>query len=84
MLKKFWIVTNDGKDTNHAVTGKVRELLEIAGRSCILCEKDFRKKYINPLMSCKLVEVQGEGVLPTSPTIKDIIVKRIQDYALAV
>ena len=51
---------------------------------CILCEKDFRKKYINPLMSCKLVEVQGEGVLPTSPTIKDIIVKRIQDYALAV
>ena len=35
-------------------------------------------------MSCKLVEVQGEGVLPTSPTIKDIIVKRIQDYALAV
>ena len=29
MLKKFWIVTNDGKDTNHAVTEKVKELLEI-------------------------------------------------------
>jgi len=43
MLKKFWIVTNDGKDTNHAVTGKVKELLEIAGRSCILCEKVQRK-----------------------------------------
>ena len=43
MLKKFWIVTNDGKDTNHSVTGKVKELLEIAGRSCILCEKDAEK-----------------------------------------
>lgn len=45
MLKKFWIVTNDGKDTNHAVTEKVKELLEIAGRSCILCEKMQRKYY---------------------------------------
>ena len=33
------------KDTNHAVTGKKKELLEIAGRSCILCEKDAEKKY---------------------------------------
>lgn len=46
MLKKFWIVTNDGKDTNHAVTEKVKELLEIAGRSCILCEKDAEKNII--------------------------------------
>ena len=46
MLKKFWIVTNDGKDTNHAVTGKVKELLEIAGRSCILCEKDAEKNKV--------------------------------------
>ena len=46
MLKKFWIVTNDGKDTNHAVTEKVKELLEIAGRSCILCEKDAEKNKV--------------------------------------
>ena len=46
MLKKFWIVTNDGKDTNHAVTGKVKELLEIAGRNCALCEKDAEKNII--------------------------------------
>ena len=46
MLKKFWIVTNDGKDTNHAVTEKVKELLEIAGRICILCEKDAEKNII--------------------------------------
>lgn len=43
MLKKFWIVTNDGKDTNHAVTEKVKELLEIAGRSCILCSTDVSR-----------------------------------------
>ena len=46
MLKKFWIVTNDGKDTNHAVTEKVKELLEIAGRICILCEKDAEKNKV--------------------------------------
>ena len=52
MLKKFWIVTNDGKDTNHAVTGKVRELLEIAGRSCILCD----------MIDCAIV-IGGDGSL---------------------
>ena len=64
MLKKFWIVTNDGKDTNHAVTGKVRELLEIAGRSCILCEKDAEKNIIREripdMIDCAIV-IGGEG-----------------------
>ena len=59
MLKKFWIVTNDGKDTNHAVTGKVKELLEIAGRSCILCEKDAEKNIIREripdMIDCAIV-----------------------------
>ena len=66
MLKKFWIVTNDGKDTNHAVTGKVRELLEIAGRSCILCEKDAEKNIIREripdMIDCAIV-IGGDGSL---------------------
>ena len=59
MLKKFWIVTNDGKDTNHAVTEKVKELLEIAGRICILCEKDAEKNIIREripdMIDCAIV-----------------------------
>ena len=66
MLKKFWIVTNDGKDTNHAVTGKVRELLEIEGRSCILCEKDAEKNIIREripdMIDCAIV-IGGDGSL---------------------
>ena len=66
MLKKFWIVTNDGKDTNHAVTGKVKELLEIAGRSCILCEKDAEKNIIREripdMIDCAIV-IGGDGSL---------------------
>ena len=66
MLKKFWIVTNDGKDTNHAVTGKVKELLEISGRSCMLCEKDAEKNIIREripdMMGCAIV-IGGDGSL---------------------
>ena len=66
MLKKFWIVTNDGKDTNHAVTGKVKELLEISGRSCMLCEKDAEKNIIREripdMMDCAIV-IGGDGSL---------------------
>ena len=66
MLKKFWIVTNDGKDTNHAVTGKVKELLETAGRSCILCEKDAEKNIIREripdMIDCAIV-IGGDGSL---------------------
>ena len=66
MLKKFWIVTNDGKDTNHAVTGKVKELLEIAGRNCALCEKDAEKNIIREripdMIDCAIV-IGGDGSL---------------------
>ena len=66
MLKKFWIVTNDGKDTNHAVTEKVKELLEIAGRSCILCERDAEKNIIREripdMIDCAIV-IGGDGSL---------------------
>ena len=66
MLKKFWIVTNDGKDTNHAVTEKVKELLEIAGRICILCEKDAEKNIIREripdMIDCAIV-IGGDGSL---------------------
>ena len=43
MLKKFWIVTNDGKDTNHAVTEKVKELLEEA----VYCVKKMQRKILS-------------------------------------
>ena len=78
MLKKFWIVTNDGKDTNHAVTGKVRELLEIAGRSCILCEKDAEKNIIREripdMIDCAIVIGGGGGFFVMGKTVwkKDV------------
>ena len=66
MLKKFWIVKNDGKDTNHAVKVKVKELLEISGRSCMLCEKDAEKNIIREripdMMDCAIV-IGGDGSL---------------------
>ena len=61
MLKKFWIVTNDGKDTNHAVTEKVKELLEIAGRSCILCEKDAEKNKVMKIKEMTVFDVSITG-----------------------
>ena len=82
MLKKFWIVTNDGKDTNHAVTEKVKELLEIAGRSCILCEKDAEKNIIREripdMIDCAIV-IGGDGSLIGFSSLKDGSSKEIKE-----
>ena len=43
-MNRFVIVTNDGKDTDYRVTNKIKYLLEDAGKTCILCEKDANKK----------------------------------------
>ena len=45
-MDRFLIVTNDGKDTDHSVTAKVKSLLTEAGKTCILCQKDEKKNII--------------------------------------
>lgn len=45
-MEHFFIVTNDGKDTQFIVTGQVKALLESAGKVCTLCKKDADKKII--------------------------------------
>lgn len=45
-MNRFFIVTNDGKDTDFKVTNKLKQLLEDAGKTCILCKKDSDKRII--------------------------------------
>ena len=65
-MKRFLIVTNDGKDTDHKVTNKLKQLLEDAGRSCILCEKDAKKRIVRSSIpddiDCVIV-IGGDGSL---------------------
>ncbi|MGF0033467.1 NAD(+)/NADH kinase [Bariatricus sp. SGI.154] len=65
-MDRFLIVTNDGKDINRSVTNKVRALLESAGKTCILCEKDEHKRIVeNSLpeeVDCAIV-IGGDGSL---------------------
>lgn len=66
MMDRFLIVTNDGKDTEQTVTRKVTELLEAAGKVCILCRKDENKKIIKSSVpkevDCAIV-IGGDGSL---------------------
>lgn len=39
-MKRFFIVTNEGKDKSGEVTGEVVEFLEKAGSICVRCKKD--------------------------------------------
>ena len=65
-MNRFLIVTNDGKDTDYKVTNKVKQLLEDAGKSCVLCEKDAKKRIIKSSIpddiDCVLV-IGGDGSL---------------------
>ena len=65
-MKRFYIVTNDGKDTDYTVTYKIKQLLEDAGKTCILCEKDANKKIIKESIptdiDCAIV-IGGDGSL---------------------
>ena len=45
-MKHFLIVTNDGKDREYKVTDHVKNLLEQAGMTCVICEKDENKQII--------------------------------------
>lgn len=65
-MNRFFIVTNDGKDTDYKVTNKIKQLLEDAGKTCILCEKDEHKKIIKESVpvdiDCAIV-IGGDGSL---------------------
>ncbi len=65
-MNRFFVVTNDGKDKDHSVTNQVKELLVAAGKECILCEKDERKKIqrekIPKDIDCAIV-IGGDGSL---------------------
>ena len=66
MMDRFLIVTNDGKDTGKTVTGQVVELLRAAGKVCIICQKDEKKKIIRSSVpkdvDCAIV-IGGDGSL---------------------
>lgn len=63
-MEHFFIVTNDGKDTEFVVTGQVKELLEAAGKVCTLCKKDRVKRIIKEEIpqdiDCAIV-IGGDG-----------------------
>lgn len=65
-MNRFFVVTNDGKDKDHSVTNQLKELLIAAGKECILCEKDERKKIrrekIPTGIDCVIV-IGGDGSL---------------------
>ena len=65
-MERFLIVTNDGKDTDYKVTNKIKNLLENAGKSCVLCEKDKCKRIIRNSIpddiDCVIV-IGGDGSL---------------------
>lgn len=65
-MDRFYIVTNDGKDPDYIVTDHVKELLEAAGKTCMLCQKDEAKRIIKSTVpsgiDCAVV-IGGDGSL---------------------
>ena len=65
-MERFFVVTNDGKDRDGQVTGKVKKLIESRGKSCILCKKDEQKNIVPESipedMDCAVV-IGGDGSL---------------------
>ncbi len=65
-MDRFYIVTNDAKDPDYQITDQITEQLEEAGKTCILCQKDERKKIIPSTIpsdiDCAIV-VGGDGSL---------------------
>ena len=65
-MNRFLIVTNDGKDTDYKVTNKIKHLLEDAGKSCVLCEKDADKRIIKKSIPDDIdavIVIGGDGSL---------------------
>ena len=64
-MERFFVVTNEGKDKDGQVTGRVKALLEARGKSCILCEdawKDMTAYSIPKDIDCAIV-IGGDGTL---------------------
>lgn len=65
-MDRFFIVTNDGKDLDYRVTNRVKKLFSDAGKTCILCQKDEKKKIIKSAVpkdiDCAIV-IGGDGSL---------------------
>ena len=65
-MNRYLIVTNDGKDTDYSVTDQVVTLLQNAGKTCILCQKDEDKNIIMESVpdqiDCAIV-IGGDGSL---------------------
>ena len=65
-MDRFLIVTDDGKDADHIITRKVKELLETEGKKCVLCQKDEKKNIIKEAIpediECAIV-IGGDGSL---------------------
>ena len=64
-MERFFVVTNEGKDKDGQVTGRVKALLEARGKSCTLCEdvwKDMTADSMPKDIACVIV-IGGDGTL---------------------
>lgn len=65
-MDRFYIVTNDGKDSDYTVTNRVKGLLESEGKITYLCRKDAQKRIIRDSIpsdiDCAIV-IGGDGSL---------------------
>lgn len=64
-MERFFVVTNEGKDKDGRVTGYVKALLEKKGKTCILCEDEWKEMTVDSMpkdIDCALV-IGGDGTL---------------------
>lgn len=65
-MERFFVVTNDSKDKDGQVTGRVRDILEKRGKTCILSGKDahinMRAEDVPEDIDCAIV-IGGDGTL---------------------
>ena len=64
-MERFFVVTNEGKDKDGRVTGRVKALLEKKGKTCILCEDEWKEMTVDSMpkdIDCALV-IGGDGTL---------------------
>ncbi len=65
-MERFYIVTNDGKDKDRKITRHICDILEKAGKTCFLSQKDEKKNIIPDTvpkeLDCAIV-IGGDGSL---------------------
>ncbi len=65
-MDTFYLVANDGKDIGLKVTNHIVDMLEQAGKNCLLCRKNEHNRIIRNLvpeqMDCVIV-IGGDGTL---------------------